>query len=133
MNGRHGRTMTIRLPIRAVAVRESTRFLPPAEHLVRQALKFIGENADRALSVSDVVAHLRVSRPLIDLRFRQLHGESVGKAIAAARLEEVRRRLSGTRASATEIAVNCGFGSVSALSRFFRREAGVPLSAWRKR
>ena len=133
MNGRHGRTMTIRLPIRSVAVRESTRFLPPAEHLVRQALKFIGENADRALSVSDVVAHLRVSRPLIDLRFRQLHGESVGKAIAAARLEEVRRRLSGTRASATEIAVNCGFGSVSALSRFFRREAGVPLSAWRKR
>ena len=133
MNGRAGRTTTIRLPIRAVAVRETTRYLPPAEHLVRQALKFIGENADKAFSVSDVAAHLRVSRPLLDLRFRQLHGESVGKAIAAVRLEEVRRRLSGTRASATEIAVNCGFGSVSALSRFFRREAGVPLSAWRKR
>ena len=133
MNGRSGRTTTIRLPIRAVAVRESTRYLPPAEHLVRQALKFIGENADKALSVAEVAAHLRVSRPLLDLRFRQLHGESVGKAIAAARLDEVRRRLKGTRASATEIAVNCGFGSVSALSRFFRRETGVPLSAWRRR
>ena len=106
MSGRSGRTMTIRLPIRAVAVRESTRYLPPAEHLVRQALKFIGENADNALSVAEVAAHLHVSRPLLDLRFRQLHGGSVGKAIAAARLEEVRRRLSGTRASATEIAVN---------------------------
>ena len=133
MSGRPGRTMTIRLPIRAVAVRESTRFLPPAKHLVRQALKFIGENADNALSVAEVAAHLHVSRPLLDLRFRQLHGGSVGKAIAAARLEEVRRRLSGTRTSATEIAVNCGFGSVSALSRFFRRETGVPLSSWRKR
>ncbi len=133
MSGRPGRTMTIRLPIRAVVVRESTRYLPPAEHLVRQALKFIGENADHALSVAEVAAHLHVSRPLLDLRFRQLHGGSVGKAIAAARLEEVRRRLSGTRASATEIAVNCGFGSVSALSRFFRRETGVPLSSWRKR
>ncbi len=133
MNGHPGRTTTIRLPIRAVAVRESTRYLPPAEHLVRQALKFIGENADQALSVAEVAAHLRVSRPLLDLRFRQLHGESVGKAIAAVRLEEVRRRLSGTRASATEVAVTCGFGSVSALSRFFRRETGIPLSAWRKR
>ncbi len=133
MNGHPGRTTTIRLPIRAVAVRESTRYLPPAEHLVQQALKFIVENADKALSVSEVASHLRVSRPLLDLRFRQLHGESVGKAIAAARLEEVRRRLKGTRASATEIAVTCGFGSVSALSRFFRRETGVPLSAWRKK
>ena len=131
MNGGRGRAVTIRASIKAYVHRDSTRYLPPAEHLVKEALAFIAENASHAISVSDVAAHLRVSRPLLDLRFRQLRGEGAGAAITAARLAEVKRRLAESRASATEIAIDCGFGSVSALSHFFRRAVGGSLSRWR--
>ena len=127
MKGGAGRTRTVKIPVNDVVVRESTRYLPPAEHLVREALKFIGENAARALSVGEVAAHLRVSRPLLDLRFREIRGSSVGAAIAEARLAEVRRRLADTRETATQIAVDCGFGNIATLSRFFKRESGESL------
>lgn len=131
MDGGEGRVIVLENTVREVVRRESTRFLPPAEHLVRRAMAFIDERAAEALTVADVAAHLRVSRPLLDLRFRQIRGESVGRAIAAARLEEVKRRLSNQRESATQIASHCGFASVSTLSRFFRRETGMALSTWR--
>lgn len=131
MKGGAGRTLTVKIPVKEVVKRESTRYLPPAEHLVREALKYIGENADRALSVGEVAAHLRVSRPLLDLRFREIRGASVGAAIAEARLAEVKRRLAGTRETATQIAADCGFGNVAALSRFFKRESGENLRAAR--
>lgn len=132
MKGGTGRTMTVRIPVTKAVVRESTRYLPPAEHLVAQALKFISEQAEAAPTVGEVAAHLRISRPLLDLRFRQIRGESVGRAIAAARIAEVKRRLQSTRDTATQIAEDCGFGSVAVLSRFFRRETGETLSAWRR-
>lgn len=40
-----------------------------------------------------MVAHLKVSRRLADLRFRELQGESIGEAILRERLKEVRCRL----------------------------------------
>ena len=131
MRGGAGRTLTVKISAKEMVTRESTRYLPPAEHLVNEALAFIAANASRALSVADVAAHLRVSRPLLDLRFRQLRGAGVGAAISAARLAEVKRRLAESRASATEIAIDCGFGSVSALSHFFRHADGGSLSRWR--
>ncbi len=133
MDGGVGRTLTVKIPIKGVVVRDSTRYLPPAEHLVHEALRIVAENAATALGVGEVAKRLRVSRPLLDLRFRQIRGESVGRAIAAARLTEVKRRLAGSRETATQVAENCGFGSVAALSRFFHREEGVSLSEWRRR
>lgn len=131
MKGGVGRTLTVKIPIQGVAIRESTRYLPPAEHLVREAEKFIVRNSMRALSVSSVAAHLKVSRPLLDLRFRQLKGESVGHCIAKARVAEVMRRLKTSRSTATQIAEDCGFGTVALLSRFFKRMTGKTIAEWK--
>ncbi|MBR1609553.1 MAG: substrate-binding domain-containing protein, partial [Kiritimatiellae bacterium] len=75
MAGGAGRVTTVRIPVTGVAERGSTRFLPPAEHLVRAAEKCIAELSSRPLRVADVAARLRVSRPLLDLRFRQMRGD----------------------------------------------------------
>lgn len=132
MKGGVGRTLTVKIPVQGVSIRESTRYLPPGEHLVAEALKFITGNSTRPIAVKDVAEHLRVSRPLLDLRFRQLRGKSVGRTIAEVRLEEVKRRLAGSIDSATQIAADCGFASVADLSRFFRREAGLSIVSWRR-
>ena len=131
MNGGRGGTVILPQSSKEIIRRDSTRILPPAEHLIRSALDFIARNAESAITVADVVSHLKVSRPLADLRFRELHGETIGRAIAKTRLEAVKKRLRSSNDTAGLIAQRLGFRTVSALSRFFRRETGHTLSSWR--
>lgn len=89
--------------------------------------------AARNLRVGDVVRHLGVSRRLADLRFRQIQHESILETISRARLRLVKKRLLTTRDSLAHIAADCGFRSGAALARFFARETGMTMTAWRRK
>lgn len=112
--------------------RESTAPLTPAAHLILSALEFIQKNATRNIRVDDVVRHLKVSRRLADLRFREFQGESILETITRIRLEEVAKRLLTTQLPASTIAKTCGFEDVSYLGKLFRRKYGETLQRWRK-
>ena len=133
LNGGAARQMTIRNSVREILGRDSTRILQPAEHLVRNAKDFIDRHADEDISPRDVVRHLGVSRPLADLRFRELNGRSIRQEIAAARIREIKKHLMSSRNSLESIATRCGFTSLPALSRYFKRETGQSPSKWRLR
>ena len=64
--------------------------------LVQKALAFIERNVRRGIGVRDVQAHLKVSRSLLDLRFREVRGGSVLSVIQSARLAELKRLLRET-------------------------------------
>ena len=132
MNGGRSAVVVMKNPCREIVTRGSTRHVPPAERLLRMAQAFIAENACKAISVSDVAAHLGVSRQLAERRFREIQGCTIHAAISAARVDEVKMRLDTTRETATEIAAKCGFPDVASLSHFFRRETGQSLSEWRR-
>ena len=112
--------------------RESTAQLTPASHLILSALEFIQKNATRNIRVDDIVRHLKVSRRLADLRFREFQGESILETITRIRLEEVAKRLLTTQIPASTIAKTCGFEDVSYLGKLFRRKYGETLQRWRK-
>ena len=133
LNGGAMKDVTIRNSVREILGRDSTRILQPAEHLVRNAKDFIDRHADENISPQDVVRHLGVSRPLADLRFRELNGLTIRQEIAAARIREIKRRLISSSNSLERIAVECGFTSLPALSRYFKRETGQTPSEWRRR
>ena len=133
LNGGPARNVTIRNSVREILWRDSTRILQPAEHLVRDAKDFIDRHADENISPRDVVHHLGVSRPLVDLRFRELNGLTLRQEIAAARIREIKKRLISSRNSLESIARRCGFTSLPALSRYFKRETGQTPSEWRLR
>ena len=114
-----------------VVERESCAFLPPAVHIAMTAMEFIRKNAKRRLHVSDVVAHLHVSRRLADKRFREIHGKSILEAITECRLEEVARRLVMSRLPIGKIAAQCGFANLAYLGKLFRRRYGVTMGGWR--
>ena len=116
-----------------LVLRDSTRVVPPAGRLVQTALSFIEANAARNLRVGDVVRHLGVSRRLADLRFRQIQHESILQAISRARIRLVKKRLLATRDPLAHIAADCGFRSGAALARFFARETGTTMTAWRRK
>ena len=113
--------------------RSSTCNLPPSVVLVQHAMDFIREHATEGISTSDVIASLRVSRSLLDLRFRQIRGESVMDTILAVRLDAVKKMLAGTSRTILAIGESCGFGDPNHLKRLFKKRFGMSMREWRLR
>ena len=111
--------------------RSSTCNLPPSVVLVQHAMDFIREHATDGISTSDVVEHLRVSRSLLDLRFRQLRNESVMDAILDERLAAVKHALRTTDRKILAIGRECGFGNHDYLKRLFKKRFGMSMREWR--
>lgn len=111
--------------------RSSTCNLPPSVVLVQHAMDYIKAHATEGISTSDVVEHLRVSRSLLDLRFRQLRNESVMDAILTTRLNAVKYALKTTDRRILAIGRECGFGNPDYLKRLFKAHFGLSMREWR--
>ena len=118
-----GRKMPKNVPthVKSIGVieRDSTRVVPPAGYIVREALAYIRSDAVKGIDVEDVVRHVGVSRRLLYLRFRQMNGKSIHETILDTRLAAAKRKLSETNLPLARIAADCGFGSANRLSHVF--------------
>lgn len=99
--------------------------------LVQKALAFIARNAKRGIGVKDVQAHLKVSRALMDLRFREVRGESVLSCITAVRLKELKRLLRETDDPIESITRRLGWTSPNYPKNLFRRHFGISMRDYR--
>ena len=115
----------------SISRRASTAATPSIGDIVQKAIDFIDLNACRGIGLADVVRHCCYSRTLVALRFRQMTGKSIVRAIRERRLDEARRYLRETAMPAEEIAPLCGYESASALHRAFTRETGTTMGKWR--
>ena len=111
--------------------RASTSNLPPAVAVVGAAMDYIKAHALDGISTADVLAHLKVSKSLLDLRFRQLRNESVMDAILSVRLTAVKRLLETTDRKLLDIGASCGFRSQDYLKRLFKSRFGMSMREWR--
>lgn len=118
--------------IRGIVRRDSTPPESISGMMVQKALAFINRKALSGIGVQDVADHLKVSRSLLDLRFREHFGESVYASILNVRLEEVKRRLRTTSDQIGQIAVACGWENPSSLKNLFKRLYGVSMRTWRE-
>ena len=116
----------------SVSRRASTAATPSIGEIVQRAIDFIDANACRGATLGDVVRHCGYSRTLVALRFRQMTGRSIARAIRERRLDEARRLLRESSMGIEEIAPLCGYESASALHRAFSRETGTTMGAWRR-
>ena len=96
------------IPVRPIAVRESTAPVSQAGFLIRRAQQFIGKNACKGIGVDD-------------------------EAIRDRRLEAVRHRLLTTHEMVAAIAADCGFESETHLMHLFKRRFGLTMRAFRRR
>ena len=117
--------------VKRIEVRESTSPVTPSGRLVQRALAFIAAHYAEPIRSRDVVRELKCSRRLADLRFAELQGESIGKAILHARLEAVRRLLVATNGTVENIAAACGFSKVDRMRMAFKARYGVSPSEYR--
>ena len=99
--------------------------------LVQKALAFIARNAKRGIGVKDVQLHLKVSRALMDLRFREVRGESVLSCITAVRLKELKRLLRETDDPIESITRRLGWTSPNYPKNLFKRHFGISMRDFR--
>ncbi len=116
-----------------VIERESTAPVIPAKHLVDRALRYVAENACSGIRVSDVIAHLGVSRALADRRFRSFTGSTLNAEISRVRVESVKRLLENTDLAIYRITEQCGFPAPQYAKRLFRNLTGLTMKDWRQR
>lgn len=119
------------IPILNISARNSTRNESPAGVLVQGALSYIAQNARHGISPADVARQLKVSRRLLDLRFRAIAGVSVSAAIRDQQLADVRDRLAHTNDTIDAISASCGFANANYLKDLFKRRYGVTMRDWR--
>ena len=132
-NLKTSKPLTFFVGVRQIVRRESTAEFSQAGKLVQKALAYINQNALKGISVSDVVRHLRVSRRLADLRFRELQGATIGETIISLRLAEVKRLLRSTKEPVDSIATQCGYSNPNYLKNLFKRRFAMSMREFRNR
>lgn len=118
---------------KGVVERESTRFLPPAEALLRRAMEIIARDAVKGLTSRDLALRLGVSQQLLALRFRQFEKKSVRESIIGAKLDRVRETLRQTDRNFATVARDCGFNSANRLAHLFKERYGESLGEYARR
>jgi len=104
----------------------------PTHRIVQRASQHIAVHLRDALSVRQIAATLTVSEGYLRTCFRRVLGITVTMHIRRTRVYTACSLLSRTESNITQIAEHCGFGSVYAFSRAFKREIGMSPRTYRK-
>lgn len=111
--------------------RKSTRRFKKIDKDVSRAVERIRREACNGISARDITKDFDCSRRMAEIRFRNVIGHSILQEIRQVRLETAKRLLRNPGLGMNFIANNCGYGSPSAFSIFFREETGQSPSSWR--
>jgi len=100
---------------------------------VGKALRLMHANPARDWTVSELAREAAASRSALAERFTELIGESPIRYLARWRVQLAKQMLHDRDFSIAEVAARVGYESEAAFNRAFKRTAGSPPAAWRKR
>ena len=113
--------------------RLSTKRLQRADPIVTRALDLIRRKACAGLKAAEVVRIFPCRRRMADLRFTQAVGHTILDEIQSVRLDRAKQMLLNPNQELKPISSFCGFKNPNSLRKFFLKETGLTLSAWRKK
>ena len=117
-------------PLRVVR-RASSRILQGHDSKVLAALDLIRRRACSGLRAEEVARLFDCSRRMADIRFARAVGRSILAEIHAVQLERAQELIRSGNMPLKAISDFCGFTNPNSLRKFFRRETGMSMSAWR--
>ena len=132
MQGHEPTKRTLLVGVKGIVQRESASEQSHSGRLVQKAVAYIDKHALKGIDVRDVVKHLKCSRRLADLRFREYQGRSILEAITERRLDEVKRRLRETKENIEVISVACGYSNPNYLKNLFKKRFAMSMRAFRR-
>ena len=111
---------------RLASVKQSTRI--ETLQRIERARAFIHDQADRSVTLEEVSSHAALSRFHLTRSFAQVFGLPPLAYHRRLRLEAAARLLKAEAATPTELAQQLGYASLSAFTRAFRQNFGMPPS-----
>jgi LacI family transcriptional regulator len=126
------RQLHLMRPLR-VTERESTSSYVYEDPDVAAAVSFIHRESCNGIAVDDVVRNVNLSRRTLERRFVQVLGRSPSDEIRRVRIDAVMRAIERTQLPFADIAEQCGFSCLSALSHSFRLATGMSPRAFRRK
>jgi len=123
----------VRRPIIGITERRTTGSPAPATSLIERALAFIDIEATNGIKTDDVAKYLKVSRRLLDLRFKQFEAKSVTETIADRKIASVLRLLADTDLPVKDVFRQSGFSDVPYATKLFKKTTGATPETWREK
>lgn len=102
-----------------------------SHRVVQRASQWIETHLAENFSIQDLAREIHVSSGYLRACFHDVLGLPVHAMIQKTRIYKACSLLSRTEFNMTEIAEQCGFGSLYAFSRAFRRHIGMPPTRYR--
>ena len=130
--GKSRRSIRLTFGPAGVVRRASSRTGSRYDAEVTAAVELIRRKACERLMARDVTAAFKCSRRMAEIRFRHVTGRSILDEIQAVRLARAKELLANSTQNIASIPSFCGFQTVNALCKFFRKATGRSPSEWRK-
>lgn len=108
-----------------------TVFQPTSEK-INHATNLINQYIGESFGIKDIAAKVGLSASHLRRRFRQEIGMSLGQYIDRRRLSAAQRLLADTDLRVEAVAASCGYDSIYAFSRFFKKNTGIPPLRFRQ-
>jgi len=112
--------------------------LPSETHTVQKVgaraaavREFIKDNIAAQLAIGDIAEQFYVSERQLERICHTEYGMTVGELIRAIRVEAIRELLGETTLPISEIAQRTGFSDRYSMSKFFKKEEGMPPARYR--
>jgi LacI family transcriptional regulator len=118
---------------RGVVARRSTDSAASEDEEIARAIRYIRNHACEGLQVSDVLAHMAMSRGSLGQRMKQVMGRTIHQEIHRVRLDRAKELLVSSDLAVKQVAKESGFASVQYMTRVFRSGTGETPASYRRR
>ena len=116
-----------------IVPRISTAAYATGDSEIQKAIMFIHQNSRRKISVDDVVEQVALSRRLLEIRFKEITGESIYQYIMLLRLKTFAEMLIETNEQVINIALSIGESDAKSISKKFKAVYGCSPNEYRLR
>ena len=120
------------LPPLGIATRRSTDTLAVGDPEVAKAARYILTYACNGIQVADVVRQTKLTRRVLETRFKAQTGKTPHELIVASRLAQAERLLRETNLTLDRIADRCGLEYPEYLSVLFRKHRNTTPGEYRR-
>jgi LacI family transcriptional regulator len=132
MAGKRAREREQLIPPLGIATRQSTDVLAIDDPEAAAAVKYISEHACHGATIPDVLAHVTLSRSMLERRLRKYLGRSPQEMIRQTQLKRVRQLLAETDLPLSRIGELAGYKHTEYMCVAFKRAVGQTPGAYRR-
>jgi transcriptional regulator GlxA family with amidase domain len=98
---------------------------------IAKVAEHVREHLDEPLRAAELAAIAKLTPTQLERRMRRVFQLSTTQFVRKSRIENAARLLRDTRMAIAEVALECGYGDQTALTRQFRSTVGMPPAAYR--